>query len=202
MPYDNRHMVVNAAIGYTSQSPDASVTGDQRRAGSGSRPGYAQQNTSGPVILQPPPPGGADSATAASGLRLRIIGPDGRELSPAEARKAVAEYGAGGGSLHPNTATEAGTSGPAGDDYSTAADFIKLAHALVSHRLLDSARTSAVLGARYSAGGDFRIAGGGPGVNAEFSIFPSGDVVVVLSNYDPPSATSIAQFIRALLVTS
>jgi hypothetical protein len=62
--------------------------------------------------------------------------------------------------------------------------------------LLDSVRTAAVLGARYAAGGDFRANGGGPGVNAELSIFPSGDVVVVLSNYDPPAATAIAQFIR------
>jgi ketosteroid isomerase-like protein len=36
-------------------------------------------------------------------------------------------------------------------------------------------------------------------VNAEFSIFPSGDVMVVLSNYDPPAATEVAQHIRSLI---
>jgi hypothetical protein len=56
-----------------------------------------------------------------------------------------------------------------------------------------------VYGARYAAGDDFRANGGGPGVNAEFSIFPSGDVMVVLSNYDPPAATEVAQFIRGRL---
>ncbi|HEY5060843.1 MAG TPA: hypothetical protein VII52_04855, partial [Gemmatimonadaceae bacterium] len=90
-------------------------------------------------------------------------------------------------------------SGPAGDDYSTAGDFVKLARALVGRKLLDSARTAAVLGDRYARGGDFRAAGGGPGANAEFSIFPTGDIVVVLSNYDPPAATTIAQFIRSRL---
>ncbi|MDQ2889725.1 MAG: beta-lactamase family protein, partial [Gemmatimonadota bacterium] len=209
MPYDNRHTLANAAIGYTSQSLDGPIAGDQRRAGGGSRPGYGQPNTPEPVMLRPSPSAGGDSANAAPGFRLRIMGADGRELSPEEARNAVAERsaeaGAKGGmasvSRHPNTATEAGTSGPAGDDFSTAADFIKLANALVSHHLLDSARTSTVLGARYRAGGEFRIGGGGPGVNAEFSIFPAGDVVVVLSNYDPPAATTVAQFIRSVLAS-
>ena len=200
IPYDNRRVIVNAAVGYTSQSLDGPVTGDQRRAFYGSRPGFAHPDTPATVTLQPTPIGATDSATRASGIRLRIIGADGRELSPDEAREAVAQHSAASGPRRPNTATEAGTSGPAGDDFSTAADFIKLAHALVSHQLLDSARTSVVLGARYRAGGDFRIAGGAPGVNAEFSIFPSGGVVVVLSNYDPPAATVIAQFIRSLLV--
>ena len=88
-------------------------------------------------------------------------------------------------------------SGPAGDHYSTVGDFLKLANALTSHRLLDSAHTAAVLGARYARGDDFRANGGGPGVNAEFSIFPSGDVMVVLSNYDPPAATAIAEYVRS-----
>lgn len=45
----------------------------------------------------------------------------------------------------------------------------------------------------------FRANGGGPGVNAEFSIYPTGDVLIVLSSYDPPSGTAAAQFIRSLL---
>jgi hypothetical protein len=53
-----------------------------------------------------------------------------------------------------------------------------------------------VLGDRYAKGADFRAAGGGPGVNSELSIYPGGEVVAVLSNYDPPAATTIANFIR------
>jgi hypothetical protein len=135
-------------------------------------------------------------------MRLMIIGPDGRQLSPEEARAAVADRAAANTVRRPNTQFEAGVSGPAGDDFSTVGDFLKLANALTSNKLLDPTRTAAVLGQRYATGGDFRANGGGPGVNAEFSIFPSGDVVVVFSNYDPPAATSIAQFIRSELKSS
>ena len=99
----------------------------------------------------------------------------------------------------PNTGFQAGVSSPAGDHFTTAADLIAFSKVLLEHRLLDSARTAAVLGARYAAGQDFRAAGGGPGVNAEFSIFPTGEVMVVLATYDPPAATTIAQYIRALI---
>lgn len=99
----------------------------------------------------------------------------------------------------PNTWSQAGMSSPAGGDYSTVGDFLKLADALLGHKLLDSARTAAVLGARYPAGQDFRANGGGPGTNAEFSIYPGGEVIVVLSNYDPPAATAVAQYLRSLV---
>jgi ketosteroid isomerase-like protein len=92
-----------------------------------------------------------------------------------------------------------GMASPAGDYFTTASDLLKLATALTTHRLLDSAHTAAFLGARYASGNDYRANGGGPGVNAEFSIYPSGDVVAVLSNYDPPSATAVAEHIRGLL---
>jgi CubicO group peptidase (beta-lactamase class C family) len=105
----------------------------------------------------------------------------------------------GSGDRRPNTWSQAGRSSPAGGDYSTVGDFLKLADALLGHRLLDSVRTAAVLGARYAAGQDFRANGGGPGTNAEFSIFPSGEVLVVLSNYDPPAATAVAQYLRSLV---
>ena len=107
----------------------------------------------------------------------------------------------GGGPRRPNTGIQPGMSGPAGDHYSTVGDFLKLADALLGHRLLDSARTEALLGARYAAGQDFRANGGGPGTNAEFSIFPGGEVIVVLSNYDPPSGTVVAQHLRSLIAS-
>ena len=212
-PYDNRVHPAEAAVGYTSQTFGGPVPMDSRHAGVGPRPGLEKPNASSgaptapsgdhPLVLRGPPSNGADAAAPPPGMQLRIMGADGRELSPDEARKAVAEQGrAGAGgrvARHPNSDSEAGTSGPAGDDYTTAGDFIKLAHLLTSHQLLDSARTALVLGPQFQRGGEFRIGGGGPGVNAEFSISPSGYVVVVLSNYDPPAATSVAQFIRASL---
>ena len=131
-------------------------------------------------------------------MRMRIIGPDGKELSPEDARAAIARRAAESGPRRVNTGLQEGLSGPAGNDYSTAGDFLKLARALLDHKLLDKQRTDAVLGARYASGADFRANGGGPGVNAEFSIFPTGEVMIVLSNYDPPSATTVATFIRTL----
>ena len=196
MPYDSRVPTINSATGYTTQLLGEPSAGDTRLAGPGARPGYAPPADADRTIVRRPTGTVPDSSVPSSGLRLRILGGDGRELSPNEARAAVAERAAGNHPRHPNSATEAGMSGPAGDDYSTAQDFINLAHALTSHLLLDSARTVAVLGPRFAAGGDYRANGGGPGVNAEFSIFPTGEVLIVLSNYDPPAATVIAQFVR------
>lgn len=193
VPQDRRVSLANAAVGYT-RMPEGPVSGDQRLAGAGSRPGYTspsdniQRNQPGDSSLKP-----------AGGMRMRILGADGQELSPEEAKEAMARRAASGSLRRPNTGSRAGLSSPAGDHYSTVGDFLKLATALTSYRLLDSTHTTALLGARYAAGHDFRANGGGPGVNAEFSIFPSGEVVVVLSNYDPPAATDVAQFIRSLI---
>lgn len=193
VPQDRRVSLPNAAVGYT-RMPEGPVSGDQRLAGAGSRPGYASPSAN----MQRKQPGDS-SAKPTGGMRMRILGADGRELSPEEAREAMARRSASGSLRRPNTASQAGMSSPAGDHYSTVGDFLKLATALTSFRLLDSTHTTALLGARYATGSDFRANGGGPGVNAEFSIFPSGEVMVVLSNYDPPAATDVAQFIRSLI---
>jgi CubicO group peptidase (beta-lactamase class C family) len=168
--YVRSHVFVPA--GMTETAPY-----DSRVPATSSAVGYTFQSLGGPLV--------GDRRLAGAGSR--------------QARQAVAQRAASGATRRPNTAFQAGVSGPAGDHYSTVGDFLRLARALTSHRLLDSTRTAAVLGQRYATGGDFRANGGGPGVNAEFSIFPSGDVMVVLSNYDPPSATTIAQFIRSRL---
>jgi CubicO group peptidase (beta-lactamase class C family) len=193
VPQDRRVSLTNAAVGYT-RMPAGPVSGDQRLAGAASRPGYESPGANA-QRKQP----GDSSVTPAGGMRMRILGADGRELAPEEARAAMAQRAATGGPRRPNTSSQAGVSSPAGDHYSTVGDFLKLATALTSYRLLDSTHTTALLGARYATGDDFRANGGGPGVNAEFSIFPSGEVVVVLSNYDPPAATDVAQFIRSLI---
>jgi len=127
------------------------------------------------------------------------MGADGRELSQEEAEAARAQRAASTAPRRSNADIQPGRSGPAGGHYSTAGDFLKLANAIAGHRLLDSSHAAALYGARYARGEDFRANGGGPGVNAEFSIFPSGEVLVVLSNYDPPAATEVAQHIRSLM---
>lgn len=191
-PYDRKVAQKNAALGYTTQPLAGPRGGDSRLAGPGrQRPGYS-----------PAPPAGASPSPTpnGNGPRLMIMGPDGRQLSDEEARAAVAARAAAtGGARRSNADVQPGVSSPAGDHYSTVGDFLKLASALTGRRLLDSARTAAVLGSRYAGGNDMRANGGGPGVNAEFSIYPTGDVMVVLSNYDPPSATNVAQFIRSLI---
>lgn len=193
VPQDRRIQLANAAVGYT-RMPEGPVNGDQRLAGSGPPRGPATPSDNlrrSQAGDSPVRPGG--------GVGMRIRGADGRELSPEEAMAAMARRAASGSVRRPNTGSQAGMSGPAGDHYSTVGDFLKLATALTSYRLLDSTRTTALLGARYASGSDFRANGGGPGVNAEFSIFPSGEVMIVLSNYDPPAATGIAQYIRSLI---
>jgi hypothetical protein len=49
-------------------------------------------------------------------------------------------------------------------------------------------------------GGGLGIAGGAPGISAALEIVPSpGYTIVVLSNYDPPSAEDLSAQIRKLM---
>jgi CubicO group peptidase (beta-lactamase class C family) len=198
VPNDDQKHQTNTAIGYTTQPMGGGVVpgGDSRLAGpGGDRPGYGTPGARGgaDVVRRAP----SDSTPPAPGGRLRLVGPDGREMTQEEAREARSRRA--GAPRRPNSGMMGGMASPAGDYYTTASDLLKLASALTTRRLLDSAHTTAFLGARYASGGDYRANGGGPGVNAEFSIYPTGDVVAVLSNYDPPSATVVAEHIRGLL---
>ncbi len=115
-----------------------------------------------------------------------------------------------------NLARLPGRGSPAGGGYATAADLLRFASALLDHRLLDRETTELVLAGkvdaprgRYGYGfgsrqvGDRPVVGhngGFPGVNAELQILPeTGDVVVVLSNYDPPAASQLADFVTERL---
>jgi CubicO group peptidase (beta-lactamase class C family) len=79
----------------------------------------------------------------------------------------------------------------AGGGYSTAEDLLKFTVAMRNNKLLSEAQTKRMLQ------GGLGIAGGAPGINAELEIDPaSGYTIIVLSNYDPPSAANISQQIR------
>lgn len=207
-PFERQVARSNAAVGYTTQPLGGPASGDRRLAGQGPRPGVegasgagasrqsgdSSSRPAGQRMLRP-----GDSPSPGPGRQLMLVGPDGKQLSQAEAQQAVAQMGAPSGVRHANSAIQPGVNSPAGDEYSSVGDFVKLAAALRAHVLLDEAHTAALLGSQYGRGGPFHVAGGGPGVNAEFSLYSNGDVIVVLSNYDPPSATLIATRAAELL---
>jgi CubicO group peptidase (beta-lactamase class C family) len=100
---------------------------------------------------------------------------------------------------HANTNTLPARGSSAGGGYSTAADLLKFANALSAGKLLPPkwtnwAFTNDFDGTVHNLG----IAGGSPGVNALVEIEPP-YTLVVLSNYDPPSAEQIGQAVRPLL---
>ena len=120
-----------------------------------------------------------------------------------------------------NTSTLAGKGSSAGGGYSTVEDMLKFANALSANKLLSPEFTEIV----FTGGGPqkpsgpgggygfmqnqmngVRIVGnggGGPGANAMFLIyFGRGYSVVVLSNYDPPSAQRIAGKIQEMIMAN
>ncbi len=108
--------------------------------------------------------------------------------------KAIGDHSAGAAPLpqrRPATPLLAYRGSSAGGGYSTADDLLRLARAITSHRLLDAAHTDSLLGFRSRGPGYFDWdgwAGGGEGINTLFYLHSTGHVLVVLSNYDPPSA--------------
>ena len=81
----------------------------------------------------------------------------------------------------------------AGGGYSSAEDLLRLSQSIAAHRLLDTTFTDSLLdlrnpspfGADGWAGG---WAGGAEGINTIFYMNSTGHTLIVLSNYDPPSA--------------
>jgi D-alanyl-D-alanine carboxypeptidase len=110
----------------------------------------------------------------------------------------------------------------AGGGYATAGDFLRFSIALKNHTLLSAALTDTVLSGKvfdimgvgkedkYGFGfEDYTMrgkhiaghGGGAPGMNGEFRVFRDGSyTVIVLSNYDPPSATALSRQILSFLL--
>jgi CubicO group peptidase (beta-lactamase class C family) len=107
--------------------------------------------------------------------------------------------------------------GPAGGGFSTVEDLLRLANALLAHRLLDAAHTDLLLAGKAPIHEDTQYAygfhdervlgtrivghgGGFPGINGQLDIYlDRGYTVAVLANYDPPAAQSVAERLRDLI---
>jgi D-alanyl-D-alanine carboxypeptidase len=106
----------------------------------------------------------------------------------------------------------------AGGGYSTVGDFLAFANALVGHKLLNAENTELLTtgkvdtprGDKYAFGFSdevmpdgvrcFGHGGGAPGMNGELKMcMPSGYVIIVLANVDPPAATRMADFAASRL---
>ncbi len=82
----------------------------------------------------------------------------------------------------------------AGGGYSTVDDLLKLVLALKANRLSADKASDEINGAGIA------IAGGAPGINAALETNPqTGYTIIVLSNYDPPTAGTVARKINSLL---
>jgi D-alanyl-D-alanine carboxypeptidase len=152
-----------------------------------------------------------------------VLAPAGMTATGAAPENAVVParsvgYMRQGGTLTSNAPTLPYRGTPAGGGYSTVGDLARFATALREHRLLDSAHTALLLGGKvpmaqsvvqYAYGFVDRVqngrrlvghGGGAPGMNGELSFEPNGGyTVVVLSNFDPPTATRIDAFILSSL---
>ncbi len=109
---------------------------------------------------------------------------------------------------------------PAGGAVASAPDLLRFANALTSNQLLKAAYSDTVTrgivtyraGASYGYGfaneviNGVRIIfhdGGADGISTQLDIIPSlGVTAIVLSNYDPPAGTRIANYIRQVLTAS
>ncbi|MGH9837018.1 MAG: serine hydrolase [Blastocatellia bacterium] len=92
-----------------------------------------------------------------------------------------------------NVYTKPARGSSAGGGYSTVEDMLKFTIALQSNKLLSHENSRKL-------GGGLGIAGGAPGINAALELDPtSGYTIIVLSNYDPPSAGNVSEQIRKLI---
>ena len=99
---------------------------------------------------------------------------------------------AGGGYAEDNLSMLSPKGTAAGGGMSTAADMMRFANAIYT-----SNRIPSICAKRLRGGG---FAGGGPGVNAELSLnVAGGHTIIVLSNFDPPTAGRVGREIAGML---
>jgi CubicO group peptidase (beta-lactamase class C family) len=110
---------------------------------------------------------------------------------------------------------------PAGGGYSTVDDMLRFSVALRDHKLLSQKYTEIVTtgkvemgapGRKYGYGFGEEVSnsrhivghnGGGPGIGANFDMFPElGYTAVILGNYDPPAMMPVVMKIRELILTT
>jgi D-alanyl-D-alanine carboxypeptidase len=121
------------------------------------------------------------------------------------------------GSWTPNTDTLGYRASSAGGGLSTVGDLLKFAEALTSHKLLNAEYTDLLITGKVDAGRGDRYAygfedgrkdgvgavghsGGAPGISGDLRIYmPSGYVVAVLSNLDPPTAPQVSAYLDVRL---
>jgi CubicO group peptidase (beta-lactamase class C family) len=102
-------------------------------------------------------------------------------------------YTGDGSSRKPNHETLPEKGSSAGGGYSTVEDLLNYTVALEKRTITPS---------NFDQRGGFGIAGGAPGLNAALEWDPqSGYVIVVMSNFDPPTAENMARHIRSWLPT-
>jgi CubicO group peptidase (beta-lactamase class C family) len=99
-----------------------------------------------------------------------------------------------GGALRPNTHTRGARGSAAGGGYATVADLLAFDIARRNGRLVDRKTSDG-----DAAQGGIGIAGGAPGLNAILESAGAWTVVVV-SNFDPPSAQQVGSAIARRLV--
>jgi CubicO group peptidase (beta-lactamase class C family) len=100
-----------------------------------------------------------------------------------------------------NINTLPGRGSSAGGGFSTASDLLRFSQALLGEKLLDAKWTGWIFQSMPGGAADKRdlgIAGGSPGVNAVLILSPP-YTVVILSNYDPPTAEIVARTARQML---
>ena len=123
--------------------------------------------------------------------------------------------------LRENTSLLAAKASPAGGGYSTVEDMLKFSLALRDNKLLSQKYKEILTTGKVEvAGADRKYAygfgdnvidgkhivghnGGGPGIGANFDMFPEiGFTAVILSNFSPPAMTPVVKKLRDLIPTS